>query len=113
MIHARIADSNVCLMVSGSNIPRGAVAAWPQRAPAQTTPQAAAQNWPQRVARIIVPYAPGGGTDAIARILQAGLSKSAGYQIIIVYLSRVSQLSVPHLNYKSRDCLLAGVSDGR
>jgi hypothetical protein len=33
----------------------GAVAAWPQRAPAQTTPQAAAQNWPQRVVRIIVP----------------------------------------------------------
>jgi hypothetical protein len=33
-------------------------AAWPQRAPAQTTPQAAAQNWPQRAVRIIVPYAP-------------------------------------------------------
>jgi tripartite-type tricarboxylate transporter receptor subunit TctC len=61
----------------------GAVVAWPRRAPTQTTPQAAAQNWPQRVVRIIVPYAPGGGTDAIARILQAGLSKSAGYQIII------------------------------
>ena len=40
-------------------------------------------NWPQRVVRIVVPYVPGGGTDAIARILAAGLSKSAGYQIII------------------------------
>jgi len=42
-----------------------------------------AQNWPQRVVRIIVPFVPGGGTDAIARILAAGLSKSAGYQIVI------------------------------
>jgi tripartite-type tricarboxylate transporter receptor subunit TctC len=30
-----------------------------------------------------VPYVPGGGTDAFARILAVGLSKSAGYQIII------------------------------
>jgi tripartite-type tricarboxylate transporter receptor subunit TctC len=56
----------------------GAAAAWPRAAMAQT-----AQNWPQRVVRIVVPYVPGGGTDAIARILAAGLSKSAGYQIII------------------------------
>ena len=60
----------------------GAVAALPHRVQAQT-PQATAQNWPQRVVRIVVPYVPGGGTDAIARILAAGLSKSAGYQIII------------------------------
>jgi tripartite-type tricarboxylate transporter receptor subunit TctC len=33
--------------------------------------------------RIIVPFVPGGGTDAIARILATGLSKSAGYQIVI------------------------------
>jgi tripartite-type tricarboxylate transporter receptor subunit TctC len=57
----------------------GAVAALPHAANAQTT----AQNWPQRVVRIVVPYVPGGGTDAIARILAAGLSKSAGYQIVI------------------------------
>jgi tripartite-type tricarboxylate transporter receptor subunit TctC len=50
-------------------------AIWPRRA--------FAQAWPQRVVRIIVPYVPGGGTDAFARILAAGLSKSAGYQIII------------------------------
>jgi tripartite-type tricarboxylate transporter receptor subunit TctC len=53
-----------------------AVAAFPGRASAQ------ALNWPQRVVRIIVPYVPG-GTDAVARILATGLSKSAGYQIII------------------------------
>jgi tripartite-type tricarboxylate transporter receptor subunit TctC len=35
------------------------------------------------VVRIVVPFVPGGGTDAVARILAAGLSKSAGYQIVI------------------------------
>src|SRR6516225_5843525 len=59
----------------------GAAAAWPRRAAAQT--KAAASNWPQRVVRIIVPFVPGGGTDAIARILATGLTKSAGYQIVI------------------------------
>jgi tripartite-type tricarboxylate transporter receptor subunit TctC len=55
----------------------GAMAAFPRGASAQ------ALNWPQRVVRIIVPYVPGGGTDAVARILATGLSKSAGYQIVI------------------------------
>src|SRR5271165_6364364 len=59
----------------------GAMAAFPRRAGAQVA--APALNWPQRVVRIIVPYVPGGGTDAIARILATGLSKSAGYQIVI------------------------------
>jgi tripartite-type tricarboxylate transporter receptor subunit TctC len=49
--------------------------AWPRGA--------LAQAWPQRVVRIVVPYVSGGGTDAFARILAAGLSNSAGYQIII------------------------------
>jgi tripartite-type tricarboxylate transporter receptor subunit TctC len=52
-------------------------AALPRRAGAQ------ALTWPQRVVRIVVPYVPGGGTDAVARILATGLSKSAGYQIVI------------------------------
>jgi tripartite-type tricarboxylate transporter receptor subunit TctC len=61
----------------------GAVAAWPHGAEAQTTPPTIARNWPQRLVRIVVPFVPGGGTDAVARILAAGLSKSAGYQIVI------------------------------
>ena len=56
----------------------GAVAGWPHGTATQP-----AQNWPQRVVRIVVPFVPGGGTDAIARILAAGLTKSAGYQIVI------------------------------
>jgi tripartite-type tricarboxylate transporter receptor subunit TctC len=53
----------------------GAIAAWPVGAIAQV--------WPQRVVRIVVPYASGGGTDAFARIMAAGLTKSAGYQVIV------------------------------
>jgi len=60
-----------------------AAAALPHHAMAQTVAQTTTPNWPQRVVRIIVPYVPGGGTDAVARILAAGLSKSAGYQIVI------------------------------
>ncbi len=61
----------------------GAAAAFPRRAGAQVAAPAVVSNWPQRVVRIIVPFVPGGGTDAVARILAAGLSKSAGYQIVI------------------------------
>ena len=57
----------------------GAAVALPHRATAQT----AAPHWPERVVRIIVPYVPGGGTDAVARILAAGLSKSVGYRIVV------------------------------
>jgi tripartite-type tricarboxylate transporter receptor subunit TctC len=67
------------LSLIGTSLLGGAAAAWPHDAHAQPTTPA----WPQRVVRIIVPYVPGGGTDAIARILAAGLSQSAGYQIII------------------------------
>ena len=53
----------------------GAATAWPFAAKAQV--------WPLRLVRIVVPYAPGGGTDAFARILAAGLSKLVGYQIVV------------------------------
>jgi tripartite-type tricarboxylate transporter receptor subunit TctC len=53
----------------------GAAVVWPL--------SAMAQAWPQRLVRIVVPYAPGGGNDAFARILAAGLSKSSSYQIIV------------------------------
>jgi tripartite-type tricarboxylate transporter receptor subunit TctC len=50
---------------------------------AQTSPPAAVQAYPSRAVRIIVPFAPGGGTDLIARALAQKLSESWGQQVLI------------------------------
>jgi tripartite-type tricarboxylate transporter receptor subunit TctC len=44
---------------------------------------ARAQSWPERVVRIICPVAAGGGIDATARILAAGLSDIWGRQVLV------------------------------
>jgi tripartite-type tricarboxylate transporter receptor subunit TctC len=44
---------------------------------------ARAQTWPSRVVRIICPVAAGGGIDATARILAAGLSDIWGEQAVV------------------------------
>jgi tripartite-type tricarboxylate transporter receptor subunit TctC len=43
----------------------------------------AQNNWPNKPVTIIVPFPPGGGTDAFARPLFAALSKNAGRQFVI------------------------------
>ncbi len=43
----------------------------------------AADPYPVRPVRIVVPYAPGGGTDVVARILAARLSKRLGQGFVI------------------------------
>jgi len=42
-----------------------------------------AQAYPRRTVRLIVPFAPGGGTDAVARILSTRLSEVWGQQMVI------------------------------
>ncbi len=42
-----------------------------------------AQAWPARPVRMIVPFAPGGPTDVMARILAQKLSESLGQQFIV------------------------------
>src|SRR4029079_4814651 len=44
---------------------------------------AAAQAYPQRPVRIIVPYAPGGGTDVFSRLLAAQIEREFGQTLVI------------------------------
>ena len=41
------------------------------------------QRWPEKTVRMIVPLAPGGGTDIVARIFAARLSAEFGQQFIV------------------------------
>ena len=45
--------------------------------------RAQASGWPSRPVRLIVPFPPGGGTDAFARPLAKVLSQNLGQQIVI------------------------------
>jgi len=44
---------------------------------------AGAQNWPSGPIRLVVPFPPGGSTDALARLVQTGLQQRLGVNIII------------------------------
>src|SRR5712692_7197093 len=46
-------------------------------------PRAQSQDWPHKPVRIVVPYAPGGNTDGIARIVAQRLGEAFGQQFII------------------------------
>jgi tripartite-type tricarboxylate transporter receptor subunit TctC len=45
--------------------------------------RARAQAWPSRFIRLIVPFPPGGGTDAVGRIVAVRLSELWGQQVVI------------------------------
>src|SRR5882762_6853275 len=44
---------------------------------------AAAQNYPSQAVHLVVPFPPGGGTDALARAIQEPLQKTLGQTVII------------------------------
>src|SRR5262249_29592584 len=63
-------------------------AAWPLAAAVLAagifaTGPASAQTYPSRPITLVVPYPPGGATDAIARIIQDSMSQSLGQQIVV------------------------------
>ena len=45
--------------------------------------QGQAQNWPNRNVRLVVPFTPGGGIDAIGRIVGGRLSEIWGQQVVV------------------------------
>src|SRR6266850_1554531 len=45
--------------------------------------RAFAQTWPSRFVKLVVPFPPGGGTDAIARIVAGKLSEIWGQQMVV------------------------------
>src|SRR4051794_1124899 len=58
-----------------------ALGAWASVSALPVNPAVAA--WPEKTIRIVVPFAPGGGTDVIARTLAQEMAKNLGATIII------------------------------
>jgi tripartite-type tricarboxylate transporter receptor subunit TctC len=55
-----------------------AILAW-----SQSGPSVQAQNWPTRAVTMVVPFAAGGGTDVLGRIVAKRLSETLGQQVIV------------------------------
>src|SRR5215475_11345980 len=51
--------------------------------PALTTRASAQSSFPNRYVRLVVPFPPGGGTDAIARVVSVKLSEMWGQNMVV------------------------------
>ncbi|MBR0650592.1 tripartite tricarboxylate transporter substrate binding protein [Roseomonas terrae] len=50
---------------------------------AMAAPALAQADWPNRPIRLIVPFAPGGSSDVLARLIQPGLGAALGQSVIV------------------------------
>ena len=50
---------------------------------APTIVQAQGAEWPKGPIKFVVPFPPGGSTDPVARLIQARLLETVGWQIIV------------------------------
>src|ERR1700739_2712803 len=64
-------------MVFARTLVAAAVAVW------ISAGAASAESWPNRPITMIVPFPPGGATDAIARMVQDPIQKALGQPIVI------------------------------
>src|SRR5260370_40402822 len=82
------------------------VAAWP--------PAASAQNYPSRYVRLVVPFPPGGGGDALGRPLANRFSELWGQQVVIENkggaAGNIGAQAVSHARAAGLTLLLAGAS---
>ncbi|WP_107677972.1 tripartite tricarboxylate transporter substrate binding protein [Agrobacterium sp. LAD9] len=67
----------------GRSLLKGAAVALVGLASLTTLPSIAFAEYPNKVIEIVVPFAPGGGTDTISRILAQEMSKDLGQSLII------------------------------